>query len=447
VGSFLLFIGIGTFGFKALPGLYAPGVEPLGWIDALFTATSAVCVTGLIVVDTATYFSFWGQLFLLVLIQLGGLGMLGLASLIIVAFNARLSLRQDALAGGGSAGGAAQHVPTRNLVSDVILFTFGAEFVGFVALFVLWLPDFSVGEAAWHALFHSVSAFCNAGFSTFSDSLESYNGRPLTLMVIMGGVIVGGIGFLTLEELKLWLRGRYSERAFRLSLHTRLVLAATVVALVAGVGLLGPLEWENPRTLGAMSLMDKAANALFLAVTPRTAGFHTVDYGQLQPASAFGTILLMSIGGAPGGTAGGLKVTTIAVLAAMAYSRVKARTTTDVWDRTIPDATSQRAVGLFAFALCIVTVGILILCVTELGIEEEEQATFLDAMFEGISAFNTVGLSRGMTDDLSPTGRLLTVVLMFVGRVGPLTFAAALSRRELRRRSFRRFAHEDVVVG
>ena len=455
--AFAGLIVVGTAGFEVLPGLYAEGARPLSWTDALFTSTSAVCVTGLIVVDTATHFSVWGQLYILVLIQLGGLGMLGLASLVIVAFNRRLSLRQDALAGGGMTRPAAAQVATRGLVRDVIVFTAAVEFVAFAALWVLWWPDYGPRDAAWFAAFHSVSAFCNAGFSTFSDSLVGFQERPMTLWVVMAAVVAGGIGFLTLEELKLWVRGRAVGPAFRLSLHSRLVLTATLVALVAGLLLLGVLEWENPRTLGGLGFADRLTNAAFLSVTPRTAGFNTVDYTLVHSATAFGTVLLMFVGGAPGGTAGGIKVTTVAVLLAMAHSRGRGRRTTDVGDRTLPEATTQRAVGLFAFAFGVLVLGVLLLTITELDVSYAnlapdghrltEPTAFLDVMFEAASAFNTVGLSRDTTAELSPAGRILVTVLMFVGRVGPLTAAAALSRSNPADRLVRRYAQEDVVVG
>ncbi len=458
--SFAALVLVGTIGFKTLPGLYVDETDTLSWLDALFTSTSAVCVTGLIVVDTATYFTRWGQAYVLLLVQLGGLGMLGLASFVIVTFRSRLSLRNDALAGGGSATGPSSNVKTRFLVRDVLLFTLLAELIGFVVLLALFWGDFeTAGEVAWHALFHSVSAFCNAGFSTFSDSLMGYQGQPLVLLAISFGIVVGGIGFLTLEELKLWVAARRTNRTFRLSLHTRLVLATTLVLLLGGAAVYAPLEWGNPKTLGGLAAFDKLVNSLFMSVTARTAGFNTIQYGDTLQASEFVTVLLMSIGGAPGGTAGGMKVTTLAVLTAMAYSRFKARQTTDVWDRTIPAVTSQRAVGLFAFSFSIVTIGVLLFAIVELDqsfvgmdakgrqVVMETRVTFLDVMFEATSAFNTVGLSTGVTNTLSDAGKVLTILLMFVGRVGPLTIAAALSRNALRSRTFRRYAHEDVVVG
>ena len=458
--SFLGLIAFGTLGLRWLPGIYTG--DRLNWIDSLFTATSAACVTGLIVVDTATYFTHFGQAFILLLIQLGGLGILGLASLIIVALGARLSLRQDAMAGGGDVGGAASNVPVSSLVRDVLVFTLLTEAAGFVLLWGLWIaqppqPDIGPGEAAWHALFHSISAFCNAGFSTFSDSTIGFQQRPLTQVVLMGGIVIGGLGFLTLEELKLWVQARREQRAFRLSLHTRLVLVWTLALILGGWVLLGALEWNNPRTLGSLEPIDKLASSLFLSVSPRTAGFNNIDYGAALPATKFTTVLLMSIGGAPGGTAGGVKVTTLALLLAMAHARLRARRTTDIWDRTVPAETVHRAVGLFAFAFTIVTGGILLLTVSEMGTQfanaDEIGAAlagrfdFLDYMFEASSAFNTVGLSTGPTPTLSHAGRFLLIIMMFIGRVGPLTFAAALSRESLHGKLVRRYAHEDVVVG
>ena len=450
----------GTLGLKLLPGLYT-GAE-LGWTDSLFTATSATCVTGLVVVDTATYFTPKGQLFLLLLIQLGGLGMLGLASFVIITLGSRLSLRQEALAGHAGAGGAAQDVPFRSLMRDVLIFTFGAEAIGFVMLWGLWTiaplsPEMSFTETGWHALFQAVSAFCNAGFSTFSDSLMGMQQRPVTQIVIMAGAMAGSLGFLTMEEIKLWIQARRRQRKFRMSLHTRLVLVTNAILIVVGLVVLASLEWRNPNTLGPMGVGHKVVNALSSSITSRTVGFNTVDFDEMAPGSKFVTVLLMAIGGSPGGTAGGVKVTTIAILAAMAWARLRGRTTTDLWDRTLPTATTQRAVGLFAFVFSFMTVGILILTVTEMAPEaisaaaaqagRPEPHDFLDYMFEVASGFNTVGLSTGPTPELSRPGRVVLVAMMFVGRVGPLAFAAALSRDEPAQRKVQRFAQEDVIVG
>ena len=213
-----------------LPGLYAG--PPLNWVDALFTATSAVCVTGLIVVDTATYFTTWGQAYVLLLIQLGGLGIISFTSVILAALGQRLSLRHEQLAGSGTS--LVDDIDYRALTWAILRFTFVAELIGGVLLYAAWVPRFGWGDAAWHAVFHTVSAFCNAGFSTFTTSLEGFQANLPLLMVVMGLIVVGGLGFLTLEELNVWRRKRRAEGRFRLSVHSQLVLGTTAFLIVAG---------------------------------------------------------------------------------------------------------------------------------------------------------------------------------------------------------------------
>lgn len=439
VASFLLLVAAGTVGFRALPGLYVG--EPLGWLDSLFTATSAVCVTGLIVEDTATFFTPAGQLYILVLIQVGGLGIVAFTSVIIVTLGRRLSLRSEALSTGAIE--VAPHVSRRHLVRDVVRFTFVIEGIGAVLLYLLWAPRMGWIAAAWPALFHSVSAFCNAGFSTFSDSLMSFQRSPWTLSVIMLLIVVGGIGFLTLEELRLRLRARRTEQVFRVSLHTKLVLSTTGVLLVGGAVLFGFFEWYG--VLGNDPAADKIINAMFLSTTARTAGFNTIDYAEAGDGTLFLTILLMSVGGSPGSTAGGLKTTTVALIALLAWSRYRGRLSVGVWSRTVPSESIDRAVGLFVVSFGVVTISIFLLTATELS--GWTRMDFLDCMFEAASAFNTVGLSTGLTPKLTPSGRWMTIVLMFLGRVGPLTFAAALARRRVSGTAQLRYAYEDVVVG
>lgn len=438
VGSFVLLILLGTLGLKLLPGLYVGA--PLSWLDALFTATSAVCVTGLIVADTATYFTFWGQAFLLLLIQLGGLGMLTLTSMIIISLGRRLPLRQEALYTGSLQ--AARTIQKRRLIFDVVRFTLILEALGAVALFLLWLPRFGWKEAMWHAVFQSISAFCNAGFSTFSDSLVGFRDAPLSLGVIMLLIIIGGLGFLTLEEVVLRLQAGRRRQIFRLSLHSRLVLACTALLLLGGWILFTLFEWHT--TLRGLNPGDKLTNALFASVTCRTAGFHTIDYAQATDSTNFLSILLMMIGGSPGSAAGGMKVTTFALIGLLAWSRFGGFLVPVAWGRSVRDETTQRAVGLFVVAVGLVTLGIFVFTVSERSRFAGDG--FLVKMFEVVSAFNTVGLSMGMTADLSAIGKVTTIVLMFLGRVGPLTLAAALLLRRQSRAEFR-YAYEDVVIG
>ncbi|WP_218830492.1 TrkH family potassium uptake protein [Rubrivirga marina] len=442
VGSFLLLVGVGTVGFKALPGLYAG--EPLSWLDALFTATSAICVTGLVVVDTATFFTGWGQAYVLLLIQLGGLGILTFSTLLLAALGRRLSLRQEDLA--RSAAGPAVGLDPLRLTRHVVGFTLGIEAVGAALLYVQWAPEMGMSGALWPAVFHSVSAFCNAGFSTFSDSLVGAQGDAGILVVVMALVTVGGIGFLVLEELMDRLR-RHPERRPRLSVHTRLVLATTALLAVGGGVLFTAFEWG--RTFSELDPLDRAVNGLFLSVTARTAGFNAIDYAEAAPSTNFLTVLLMSVGGSPGSTAGGIKTTTAALLVLLAWARLRGRDHVAVWGRTVPEGTIQRAVGLFVVAFGVVTAAIFVLTWSELAWAEAQGATveaeFLALMFEAASAFNTVGLSMGVTPDLSVVGRWTAIGLMFVGRVGPLAFAAALSRR--RDPTAFRYASEDVGLG
>jgi trk system potassium uptake protein TrkH len=438
--SFLGLILAGTLGLELLPGLYVG--EPLSWLDALFTATSAVCVTGLIVVDTATYFTHAGQLFILLLIQLGGLGILTFTTLVILALGRRLSLQQEAVTASNAE--VAPEVDFRQLVRKVILFTLVFEGGGALILFLTWLPRFDPLDAAWHALFQSVSAFCNAGFSTFSDSLMGFQDSPVGLTVIMALIVLGGLGFLTLEELHI--RWRRKNEAPRLSLHSRMVLGVTAVLLVGGAIAFCGLEWRN--TLGNLPTWQKILNGMFMSVTTRTAGFNTVDYGATADSTDFVSVLLMSIGGSPGSTAGGMKTTTVAVIVVLALARLRGHETTSAWSRTIPEETVQRAVGLFVVGFASITIAILLYAVVEVSpVGPAKPGSFLSYMFEAVSAFNTVGLSTGVTSSLNSFSKLLTILLMYVGRVGPLTFAAAIALRRRTRRGEFRYAYEDVIIG
>ncbi len=438
MASFIALILFGTLGLMFIPGLYTG--EPLDWVDAFFTATSAVCVTGLSVVDISTSFTFRGQAFILLLIQLGGLGIITFTSLIIVALGKRLSLRQSAVATGIV--DIAPHVEQRYLLRNVVLFTFSIELIGAALLYFAWIPRHGAAGAVWPAIFHSVAAFCNAGVSTHPDSVIGDRGNPFVLYTLMTLIVLGGIGFLTLQELYLFQKARRREQRFRISLHSRIVLVTTAVLIVLGGVVFLLLEWD--RTLLQMNWFDKTNNALFLSVTTRTAGFHNIHYDQASMGTNFFTILLMSIGGSPGSTAGGLKTTTVAIIALLAWSRFRGYAATSVAGRSIPNETIQRAIGLFAIVFTLVTISILSLVVS--APDTDGNGMFLAYMFEAVSAFSTAGLSMGLTPKLTDVDRLQIGLLMFVGRVGPLVFAAALTWRGEKSRGFR-YAHEDVMVG
>lgn len=441
VSSFAAVVLLATVGLRTLPGLHT-GAR-LDWTDALFTAASAVCITGLAVVDTATHFTTLGQVYLLVLIQLGGLGMITFSTVIILALGRRLSLRHERLT--GTASDLTPHIPVDRLARDVLRFTFGVEALGALLLYALWAPRLGWADAAWPAVFHAVSAFCNAGFSTFSDSVMGFQRSPGTLVVITGLVMAGAIGFLTVEELLMQRRARRRGEAFRLSLHSRLVLATNVLLLAGGCIALGLFEWEG--ALAGLRPMHRAANVLFMSATPRSGGFNSIDYAAASDSTNFFTIILMFIGGSPGSTAGGLKTTTVALVGLVAWARLRGRTTPSLWGRSIPEETVQRAIGLAVVVFAIVTASIFAYTWTEATGPGAGGDRFLALMFEAVSAFNTVGLSMGVTPALSDAGKWLTSLLMFVGRVGPLTFAAALAVAAERQDVRYRYAYEDVVVG
>jgi len=435
--SFIGLIAMGTGGFLLLPGLYAGA--PLGWVDALFMATSAVCVTGLVVIDVSTELTVWGQAWLLLLIQGGGLGILTLAGVIISLTGARMGLEaQDA------AGGPTSVLPPRaaaRVLRTAVGFTFALEAAGALALWLAWRGDFGSARAAWLALFHTVSAFCNAGFSLFGDSLVGFRERPALVVTVAALIILGGLGFPVIQDLRYRLRGRHP----RLGLHTRLVLAATALLLAGSTLLYLLFEWSHElRPLGPL---DRIVNAFFMAVTARTAGFNTVSYDSVSNPALFLTLTLMWIGGGPASVAGGVKITTVALLGLLLWARLSGNDQVSIGGRTVPKETVQRATGLAAGAVLLLGTLLFVLLVTEsAGDRWADRSQLIRLVFELQSAFSTVGLSMGATPELTPAGRLVLVPAMVLGRIGPLIALAAMATR-LRSRVRYRFAHEDVIVG
>jgi trk system potassium uptake protein TrkH len=438
VSSFAALIAVGTTGFLALPGLW--NGAGIGFVDALFMATSAVCVTGLSVLDVSQRMTFWGQLWLLVLIQLGGLGIVTLAALAVSALGRRASLEVEE-----AVGNPAAILPVsspRALVRAVVAATLAVEAVGALALWLSWAGRLGAREALWPAVFHAVSAFCNAGFSTFGPNLVDFASHPPTVLTVAVLILVGGIGFLVLEDIRHRLRGRRR----RLTLHSRLVLATTGVLLALGTSLY--LLFETRETLAPFGPVDRLVNAFFLAVTPRTAGFNAVDYDALANPSLLLTISLMWIGGSPGSTAGGVKTTTAALIALLLIARLRGRGEVSLANRSVPEATVQRAVGLAVGAVLLLVTAAFVLSWTELPgpSDEQDREHFVRLLFEAQSALGTVGLSMGVTDELTPAGRLVIVALMFLGRVGPLAVLESMARRSAGHGRWR-LAREDVLVG
>jgi trk system potassium uptake protein TrkH len=429
--SFAAAILAGTV-ILGLPISHAPGTD-IGWLEALFTATSAICVTGLVVVDTGRDFSPLGQMIIAFLIQMGGLGILTVGMLLALATGRRLGFRQrmnlqtqlSALEVGGIV----------RLVRRIVVVVLGLELVGAVLLY----PRMAVeGRAtgAWHALFHSISAFNNAGFALYPDSLTRYVGDPLVNLVILSLIVVGGLGFVVVINL---IARHWQAQRTPLSLHTKIALSATALLIGVATVLLLALEWGNPSTLGTLSWSTKLLAVLFQAITPRTAGFNTVDYASMQPATLLVTMLLMFIGGNPGSTAGGIKTVTLFVLVGSAWSLSRGLGELQLFGRRVPVETAVRAGVITLISFMVVAGGLILLSLTD------AKHGLLHLAFEAFSAFGTVGLSMGITPDLSPGGKLIIVALMFVGRLGPLTLGLALLEARPEKRI--EYPAEDIVVG
>jgi len=432
--SFLGLIACGTLLLR-LP--VAAAREPLSLLDALFTATSAVCVTGLIVVDTPSDLSAFGQLVVLVLIQLGGLGYMAITTVAAVALGRQLTMPerltlQEAL-----------NVDTMEglfrFSLTVLKLTLVFESAGALLLTARWAGEFGLARAAYLGVFHSVSAFNNAGFSLFSDSLMRFRGDWVVNLAITTLVICGGLGFVVLTEV-----GRV-RRLRRLSVHTRLVLALSGALIVAATALIFLIERGNPRTLAPLGAGEALLAAYFQAVTPRTAGFNTLDIGAMAPASLFLMILLMFVGAAPGGTGGGVKISTFSITVAAIWAMIRGAPEPVLLRRRIPPAVVARA-----FSICLI--GFLALNVVASLLLVTEGRGLLPTLFEATSAFGTVGLSIGeggapvsLAGHFSPAGRLLVIAMMFVGRVGPLTLAVAVARTGARARV--RYPEGRILVG
>ena len=436
--AFAVLISLGTL-LLALPA--ASTGKGIGLINALFTATSASCVTGLVVVDTGKNFTAFGQGVILFLIQVGGLGIMTLSTLFLLLAGRRTSLVGRLVIKDTLTDGKERSLPS--LLKDVLLFTVVIEGIGSFLLFIRFLPGRNVLEALYLAVFHSISAFCNAGFSLFSDSFMRYQGDWILNVTLCFLIVSGGIGFLVLSELK---RKRpVKPRAWaRLTLHSKIVLFTTGGLLLAGTLLLLPMEWNN--TFKELSGPDRVLAAFFQSVTARTAGFNTVSIGAMANETLFFMILLMFVGASPGSCGGGIKTTSFASLIALGISRVRGKDKTQCFRRTISESSIGKAIAIIMVSGIVVITATMVLLLTELGQMPHiaSRGKFLELLFEVVSAFGTVGLSTGVTAALSHVGKIIITIVMFVGRLGPLVIAMALSREFAPRYHY---AEETIMVG
>ena len=419
--SFLVTILIGS-GLLALPISSASG-EAVPYLDALFTATTSTCVTGLVTIPTVSTWSVFGQIVILLLIQIGGLGIITIMSGLMLLLNRKMGiddrlLIQDAFNLNTMAGLA-------KFIKNVLIGTLIIEGVGAVLYMIVFVPDFGA-RGIWISVFNSVSAFCNAGIDIIAEnSLCNYATNPLINIVTSALIILGGLGYIVWWDVIRVVKSRSpkNRKIFRhLSLHSKIAITATAVLILVGAILIFIFEYDNPLTIGKMSLFDKIQISLFQSVTTRTAGFATIPQENLTNASATVSIILMLIGGSPVGTAGGMKTVTIAVLICSAFATIRNKNSVTLFGRRISEESIKKAVSVVVMFLTICAISTILLMATS-------NASPLDAVFETVSATATVGLSRNLTATLNTFGKLIIIVTMYFGRVGPISLAIALGSK------------------
>lgn len=435
VGSLLLSLPIASNNNQSLP-----------YLDALFTATSATCVTGLSVVNTASHWSLFGKIVILSLIQIGGLGFMTLVSMIFLLLGKKITLKdrlvmREALGKDTTAG-------VVRFSKSIVYGTLLVEGVGALLLSIRFIPEYGFLKGTWYSIFHSISGFCNAGFDIVGDSsLSPYVGDPIINITIMALIILGGLGFSVWMDIIQGIKQKFTmpkrftwRQAFdRLSLHTKLVIIISLFLIIFGFLFFFVAEFNNPGTLGALSLSEKVFAAFFQSVSPRTAGFNTIALDAMVDASKFVMMILMFIGGSPAGTAGGIKTVAAGILVLCTISTVRGRDSTEIFKRKIPAKAILRSLAVIMISLSVVLIITIILSVTE-------DAQFIDLLFEAISGFATVGSTLGITPGLSFTGKVIIIINMFIGRLGPVTMVLAIMIKQGNHTSVIHYPEEKVIV-
>lgn len=424
-GSLIL---IGAF-LLNLP-IAAKNGESIGFINALFTSASSVCVTGLVVVNTAQYWSLFGQIVIICLIQMGGLGFMTMATIVALILGKKITLKerliikeqlnQETMSG------------LVKLTKYVILSTFAIEGIGVLLLSTRFIPIYGLKKGIWFSVFHAISAFCNAGFDILGNSITPFVGDFIINMTIGMLIIVGGLGFYVYIDIS------KNKRLRKLHLHSKLVLSITTVLLVVGTLIILVIEYNNPSTLGNLTIGEKMLASFFQSVISRTAGFNSVDIGGLYDTTAFVMIILMFIGGSPGSTAGGIKTTTFGTIVLTTIGVIKGNKDVVAYKKRISNDIINRS-------LAIATIGITLIIIVSIVLTITEKATFLDVLFETTSAFGTVGLTRGITPNLTNIGKIIITLTMYAGRVGPLTMVFAFAQKQ--KVSQYRFSEGNIMVG
>ncbi|WP_330616132.1 TrkH family potassium uptake protein [Romboutsia sp. 13368] len=413
--------------------------ESIGFLDSLFTSTSAVCVTGLVAVDTATYWSFFGQLIIITLIQIGGLGFMTVTTLFALIIKKRINLRERLLIQE-----SLNQIDLSGLVKltrYILLTTFLIEGTGALLLSTVFIPQFGILKGIWYSIFHAISAFCNAGFDLMGvvsgpfSSLTSYVNNFTISITISLLIILGGIGYpVILDVIK-------NKKLSKLNLHSKIVIFSTVTLILFGMVFIFALEFNNPETLGNLSFGGKILASFFQSVTLRTAGFNTIDLGLMRECSIFLMMILMFIGASPASTGGGIKTTTIATLVLTVKSFIFQKQDIEVYQRRISETTVKKSFGIFFIGITLFLIGTLIISITD------PDFSILEVGFEVVSAIATVGLSIGGSPNLSVLGKIFIIMFMFIGRVGSLTIFMALTSKGIKKNPPIRYPEGKIIVG
>lgn len=432
VFSFLAVIFWGAL-LLTLPVASNPGQPNVSFLTALFTATSATCVTGLVVVDTATQWSVFGRTVIILLIQIGGLGLVTITTFFSVLLGRKVGIKGRILAQESLNHFSSEGV--LRLIKRVISVTFLIEFIGAVIFSIRFIPQYGT-KGIYMSIFHAISAFCNAGFDIMGDyqSLTNYNNDPLILLTTTGLIIIGGLGFLVWKDL-------YEYRVNKqLLVHTKVVLVFTGLLLVSGTLFILLFEYNNPYTLGKLSIPGKLLNAFFHSVTLRTAGFNAIPIFEMHEITKVVNVIYMFIGASPGSTGGGVKITTFGIIIAAIFSQMRGSNETLVFKHKVPHNTVIKALSIIGLSLILViTVTTIVLAI--------DSFPFIDTLYEATSAFGTVGLSSFGTFKLHTASRVAIIITMFLGRVGPLSFALSLSLRNMRKKEDQVYPEGKIVVG
>lgn len=433
IGFALIILIGGTL--LSLPISSAKG-ESLPFLDALFTATSATCVTGLVVVDTGTTFSVFGQIVIILLIQVGGLGFMTMATLVAFVLKKRISLKERLILQEAMNQGSMEGIV--RLIRKVIFYSLTIEFAAAVLFAIRWSFDLGPGRAIYYGIWHAISFFNNAGFDLFGSvtgpfsSLTAYADDVLVNVVSMGLIILGGIGFIVIADVVDYKKCR------KLSLHSKIVLSMTAALILVGAVVMFIFEYSNPKTLGSLNWTGKILASFFQSVTPRTAGANTIDIGGMRQASQFFMIILMFIGASPGSTGGGVKTTTFTVLIGAVIAMIRGKEDIVLFHYRLGRDRIMKATAIIFLALMLVVLVAMVLSTTE-------DHSFLMILFEVTSAFGTVGLTMGLTSDLTTFGKILIALMMFAGRLGPLTLAYALGPKA--EKELYRYPEGKITIG